>query len=89
MFLGLFFDESYLRCFCLCFKCLKFLHKIKIIIKTVLITSISILLKIYELPEDPPKLQLVDALAGLFEPEAYDILDEQYLNRKQQEDAAL
>ena len=36
------FDESYLRCFCLCFKCLKFLHKRKI--KTVLITSISILL---------------------------------------------
>ena len=31
----------------------------------------------------------MDALAGLFEPEAYDILDEQYVNRKQQEDAAL
>ena len=28
----------------MCFKCLKFLHKIKIIIKTILITSITILL---------------------------------------------
>ena len=31
-------------CFCLCFKCLKFFHKIKIILKTVLIISITILL---------------------------------------------
>ena len=35
------FDESYLRCFYLCFECLEFLHKK---IKTVLITSITILL---------------------------------------------
>ena len=33
-----------LRCFCLCFKCLEFLHKRKIKLKTVLIASISILL---------------------------------------------
>ena len=40
VFRFIFFDESYLRCFCLCFKCLKFPHKKK----TVLITSISVLL---------------------------------------------
>ena len=39
-----FFYESYLRRFCSCFKCLKSVHKRKIIIKTVLITSITILL---------------------------------------------
>ena len=31
--------------------------------------------KIYELPNDPPKLQLGDALVSLFGPEADDILD--------------
>ena len=36
--------EYYLHVFCLCFKCLKFLYKRKI--KTVLITSISILLSL-------------------------------------------
>ena len=28
------FDESYLRCFCLCFKCLEFFHKKLIILIT-------------------------------------------------------
>ena len=42
-------DKSYLKCFCLCFKCLEFFHKKKKYIyiyktKTVLLTSILILL---------------------------------------------
>ena len=37
--------EYYLNVFCLCFKCLKFLHEKKIKLKTVLIASISILIR--------------------------------------------
>ena len=44
MFLGLFFWWNLFKVFCLCFECLKFFHKIKIIRKTVLIASITVLL---------------------------------------------
>ena len=39
-----FMDKSYLKCFCLCFKCLEFFHKKNKQTKTVLLTSILILL---------------------------------------------
>ena len=45
--------------------------------------------KIYELPDDPPKLELGDSLANIFGPEAEDILDEKFVNKKELEDEAL
>ena len=40
----------------------------------------------YELPDDPPKLELGDGLANILEPEAKDILDEGFINKKELED---
>ena len=42
--------------------------------------------KIYELPDDPPKLELRDGLTNILEPEAEDVLDEGFLNKKELED---
>ena len=45
--------------------------------------------KIYEVTDDPPKLELGDALANIFGPEAEDTLDEKFVNKKELEDEAL
>ena len=45
--------------------------------------------KIYELPDDSPKLKLGFGLANLLEVEADDILDEKFKNKKELEDEAL
>ena len=42
--------------------------------------------KIYELPDDPPKHELGDGLTNILEPEAEDVLDEGFLNKKELED---
>ena len=44
---------------------------------------------IYQLPNDPQKLELGDGLANILEPEAEDILDEGFVNKKELEDEAL
>ena len=38
--------------------------------------------KIYELPNDPPKLELEDGMANIIGPEAEDFLDERFVNKK-------
>ena len=45
--------------------------------------------KIYELPVDPPKLELGDGLVKALGAEADDVLDEKFVNKKKQEDEAL
>ena len=45
--------------------------------------------KIYELPDDPPKLELGDGQANILGPEAEDILDEGFINKKELEDEVL
>ena len=45
--------------------------------------------KIYELPNDPPKLELGDGQANILGPEAEDILDEGFINKKELEDEVL
>ena len=45
--------------------------------------------KIYQLPNDPQKRELGDGLANILEPEAEDILDEGFVNKKELEDEAL
>ena len=45
--------------------------------------------KIYEMPVDPPKLELGDGLGNILRPEAEDILDEEFLNKKELEDEVL
>ena len=45
--------------------------------------------KIYELPDDPPKLELGDGLINMLGVEADDILDEKFVNKKKQEDESL
>ena len=42
--------------------------------------------KIYELPNDPPKLKLGDGLENILGPEAEDILNEGFVNKKELED---
>ena len=41
--------------------------------------------KIYELSDDPFKLELGDGLANILEPEEEDILDEGFVNKKELE----
>ena len=43
----------------------------------------------FELPDDPPKLELGDGLINVLGTEADDILDEKFVNKKKQEDEAL
>ena len=45
--------------------------------------------KIYELPNDPPKLKLGDDLENILGPEAEDILNEGFVNKKELEDELL
>ena len=45
--------------------------------------------KIYELSDDPFKLELGDGLANILEPEEEDILDEGFVNKKELEDRVL
>ena len=45
--------------------------------------------KIYELPNDPPNLELGDGLANILGPEAEDILDEGFINKKELENEVL
>ena len=45
--------------------------------------------KIYELPDDPSKLELGDGLANSLGTEAADILNEKFVNKKELEDEAL
>ena len=44
---------------------------------------------IYQLPNDPQKLELGDGLTNILKPEAEDILDEGFVNKKELEDEAL
>ena len=44
---------------------------------------------IYQLPNDPQKLELGDGLANILEPEAEDNLDEGFVNKKELEDEVL
>ena len=45
--------------------------------------------KIYELSDDPPKLELGDGIANKLGPEAEDILDEGFINKKELEGEVL
>ena len=45
--------------------------------------------KIYELPDDPPKLELGDVLANILGPGAEDILNERFVNEKKLKDEFL
>ena len=44
--------------------------------------------KIYELPDDPPKLELGDGLINVLGAQPDDILDGKFVNKKKQEDEA-